>query len=132
MGRDNNNAGLHMVRYSVYGKYDDLDVYDQIVQRENMEQKKRQEKKQRDSVNEEKRRLMEEQKQRETEERQRIDEENIQSELHPIKKGANHYVKVRSYNDGIVCCEICHKKYLADIWYRSSTGQVCRRCFSNL
>ena len=28
MGKNNNNAGMHFVRHSDYGKYDDLAYYD--------------------------------------------------------------------------------------------------------
>lgn len=32
MGRDNNNAGLHMIWHNGYGKYEDLSRYDMMVQ----------------------------------------------------------------------------------------------------
>ena len=32
MGRNNHHAGLHMIRFSKYGQYDDLDFYDRLVQ----------------------------------------------------------------------------------------------------
>ena len=34
MGYNNNYAGMHMIRYSRYGQYDDLKYYDKLAEQE--------------------------------------------------------------------------------------------------
>ena len=34
MGYNNNYAGIHMIRYSRYGQYDDLKYYDKLAEQE--------------------------------------------------------------------------------------------------
>lgn len=35
MGYNNNYAGMHMVRFTHYGQYDDLEYYDKLAEKEN-------------------------------------------------------------------------------------------------
>ena len=35
MGYNNNYAGMHLIRYSHYGQYDDLQYYDKLAEQEN-------------------------------------------------------------------------------------------------
>ena len=125
MGRDNNNAGMHLVRHSLYGAGEDLQYYDNLVAERHKKNKTKATEKTEDT------RKSKRDTNIDPAILQKIQEENEFNRSHPQIIGNKDYYQIAFYKPRVFECYICNKQYIKKAYFQTSEGAICDRCFAS-